>query len=235
MRDFERHGPPNFGGIRRAGIRLGSLLWKLHRVVRYVHLERHGHGNELERGFELGRHAAGQRGYRAFLGRFVHFAAIAFITAAIGGIWDTGSGALTIGGTSALTLFGTTINGNTGTGIEVDAGAGPLTINAPLVLQNNQQWINNSASALTVNGDISGTGSLTVLGSGTLTLTGSNTFSGSLTVDGGTLQMPSGFSFHGRRLSNDWQFCERQLPANRRDEFHVQFVSWNEHRQQRNV
>ena len=67
-------------------------------------------------------------------------------TAAVGGIWDTGSGAVTIGGTSALTLFGTTINGNAGTGIEVDAGAGPLTINAPLVLQNNQQWINNSAS-----------------------------------------------------------------------------------------
>ena len=84
------------------------------------------------------------------------------------------------------------INSNTGTGIEVDAGAGPLTINAPLVLQNNQQWINNSASALTVNGDISGTGSLTKLGSGMLTLTGSNTFSGNTTVDGGTLQIASG-------------------------------------------
>ena len=69
-------------------------------------------------------------------------------TAALGGIWDTGGGAVTIGGTSALTLFGTTINGNTGTGIEIDAGAGPLTINAPLVLQNNQQWLNNSAGAL---------------------------------------------------------------------------------------
>ncbi len=69
-----------------------------------------------------------------------------------------------------MTLFGTTINSNPGTGIEVDAGAGPLTINAPLVLQNNQQWINNSASALTVNGNISSTGSLTMIGSGIMTL-----------------------------------------------------------------
>ncbi len=113
-------------------------------------------------------------------------------TASVGGIWDTGSGSITIGGSSALTLFGTAINSNTGTGIEVDAGAGPLTINAPLVLQNNQQWINNSASALTVNGGISGSGSLTILGSGMLTLTGMNTYSGNTTVDGGTLQMPSG-------------------------------------------
>ena len=112
--------------------------------------------------------------------------------AAAGGIWDTGGGAITIGGTSALTLFGTTINSNPGTGIEVDAGAGPLTINAPLALQNNQQWINNSANALTINGAVSGSGSLTKLGSGILTLTGSNTYSGSTTVDGGTLQMPSG-------------------------------------------
>ena len=46
--------------------------------------------------------------------------------ASIGGIWGTGSGAVTIGGTSALTLFGTTINSNTGTGIEVDPAPGRL-------------------------------------------------------------------------------------------------------------
>ena len=102
------------------------------------------------------------------------------------------AGAITIGGSSALTLFGATINSNTGTGIEVDAAAGPLTINAPLVLQNNQQWINNSASPLTVNGNISGAGSLATMGSGVLMLCGSNTFGGTLTVDGGTVQVPSG-------------------------------------------
>ena len=112
--------------------------------------------------------------------------------ASIGGVWDTGSGAVTIGGTNALTLFGTTINSKTGTGIEIDASVGSLTINAPLVLQNNQQWINNSATPFTLNGGISGTGSLTTIGSGMLILTGSNTFGGSMTVDGGTVQIPSG-------------------------------------------
>ncbi len=112
--------------------------------------------------------------------------------ASVGGIWDTGAGSVSIGGTNALTLFGTTINDNPNTGIELDAGAGPLTINAPLILQNNQQWVNNSASLLTVNGPVSGAGSLTLLGSGMLTLTGMNTYSGNTTVDGGTLQLAGG-------------------------------------------
>ena len=106
-------------------------------------------------------------------------------TASIGGIWDTGSSAVTIGGTSTLTLFGTTINSNTGAGIEIDAGAGPLTVNAPLVLQNSQQWINNSATSLVVNGNISSTGNLTMTGSSKLTLSGSNTYAGSTTVASG--------------------------------------------------
>jgi len=106
-------------------------------------------------------------------------------TANIGGIWDTGSGAVTISGASALTLFGTTIESNTG--IEVDAGAGPLTVNVPLVLQNYQQWMNNSASGLMVNGAISGAGGLTLLGSGTLTLGGSNTYTGNTAINGGVV------------------------------------------------
>jgi fibronectin-binding autotransporter adhesin len=113
-------------------------------------------------------------------------------TAAIGGLWDIGAGSVTIGGTNALTLFGTTINSNTGTGIEIDTSAGSFTVNAPLVLQNNQQWLNNSAGTFAVNGNISGSGSLTLLGSGLLALTGTNTYSGVTTVDGGTLQMSSG-------------------------------------------
>jgi autotransporter-associated beta strand protein len=88
-----------------------------------------------------------------------------------------------------LTLFGTTINGNTGTGIEIDAGAGPITVNAPLVLQNNQQWTNSSASPLTVNGAISGNGSLTKIGSGILALTGADTYTGPTILGGGTLAL----------------------------------------------
>ena len=75
-------------------------------------------------------------------------------TASVGGIWSTGGGSLVIGG-ATLTLFGATINGNNSTGIEVDTNGGPLTINAPLVLVTGQQWVNNSANALMVNGNIS--------------------------------------------------------------------------------
>ncbi|MGO9108091.1 MAG: beta strand repeat-containing protein [Thermoguttaceae bacterium] len=111
-------------------------------------------------------------------------------TAAIGGIWDTGSGAVTIGGTT-LSIASATINGNAGTGIELDAGAGPLTINAPLDLTNAQTWISNSLNAITVNGNMVA-GSLTETGSGVVALLGSNTFGGSLTINGGTLQVPGG-------------------------------------------
>jgi autotransporter-associated beta strand protein len=112
-------------------------------------------------------------------------------TASIGGFWGSGAGAITIGGTSVLTLDGTTINGNPGAGIEMDAGAGPLTINLPLVLQNNQQWINNSASPLTVNGAVSGGGSLTKLGSGTVKLSDTSNYTGSIVVMAGTLAVMS--------------------------------------------
>jgi autotransporter-associated beta strand protein len=113
-------------------------------------------------------------------------------TAAVGGIWDTGAGNVTIGGTSALTISSTTINGNNGTGIEVDAGTGSMTINAPLILLNSPQWINNSSGALAVSGNISGSGSLTKIGSGSITLSGSNVFGYSLAVGGGALQIPGG-------------------------------------------
>ncbi len=87
--------------------------------------------------------------------------------ASIGGIWDTGSAPLAISGPYNLALFGTTINSNTGTGIELDAGAGQLTINNNFAvsLQNSQQWIDNSTSSITVNGTIGG-GNLTFLGIG---------------------------------------------------------------------
>ena len=54
--------------------------------------------------------------------------------------------------------------------------------------------------ALTVNGPLSGSGSLILLGSGMLTLTGANTYSGNTTVDGGTLQLSAGL------LSSPGQF-----------------------------
>ena len=54
----------------------------------------------------------------------------------------------------------------------------------------------NNAST-TFSGNLLGAGSLTKLGSGILTLTAGDAYSGSTTVDGGTLQMPSGIQYPG--------------------------------------
>ncbi len=65
----------------------------------------------------------------------------------IGGIWQTGNAPLNITGTSTLMINGTTISGNASTGIELDPGAGSMSITAPVILGGSQQWFNNSGSA----------------------------------------------------------------------------------------
>ncbi len=134
----------------------------------------------------------------------------------LGGLWDTGSATVAIGGTSyTLTIYGTMINGNVNTGIEMDSGAGNLTISAPLVLQNPQTWLNNAASAsgvMTVSGSVnnsgnlltlagsgtslisgvvSGGGGLTMSGLGLMTLNAADTYTGATTVNAGTLAIGS--------------------------------------------
>jgi autotransporter-associated beta strand protein len=52
--------------------------------------------------------------------------------------------------------------------------------------------VNVTATLLTLNGVISGSGDLTKTGTGTLALSGTNTYSGTLTVDGSTLSISSG-------------------------------------------
>ena len=44
-----------------------------------------------------------------------------------------------------------------GNGISIDAAAGPVTINVPILLGNSQTWTNSSTSALTVTGSVQGT------------------------------------------------------------------------------
>jgi len=134
----------------------------------------------------------------------------------IGGVWDTGSGAVTIISSSggALTLSAATINGNANTGIELDASSGSLVVSAPVTLGAAQTWLNNSSTsnALTVSGAItnggylltlggsgnsllsgaiSGAGGLAVNGPGLVTLGGANGFTGGATVSGGTLMLLS--------------------------------------------
>ncbi len=125
----------------------------------------------------------------------------------VGGLWDAGIGTVSISG-SALTLNGGVLSGGS-TSIEMDSGAGAMTISASLALGNAQTWLNNSAGSLTVSGNlatngntlttagngvmvvsgtVSGTGGLTV-NSGMLALTGSTLFSGSTSITGGTLSL----------------------------------------------
>jgi autotransporter-associated beta strand protein len=140
--------------------------------------------------------------------------------ASVGALWNTGSGSLAIAG-STLTLNSATINGNSSAGIEMDAGAGALTISSSLALGVPQMWLNNSSSPLTIAGNIAnagnplmiaGSGSITIsgglggpagltkAGNGLLAMTGSNTYGGATTVNQGTLKVD--FSARGAPVNN---------------------------------
>ncbi len=110
--------------------------------------------------------------------------------------------------TAALALSGTmlTIGGG---GITMFANAGAATISSPLTLGAPETWTNNAASLLTITGNItnganlltiagtgntsisgvlgSGSGGLTTFGTGSLTLTGANTYTGTTSVNSGTM------------------------------------------------
>ena len=102
---------------------------------------------------------------------------------------------LTIRDTNAVTInsgvggpFQLTIAGDAGTGIDVQSGAGPVTVGANVALggASNTVTVNNAAGAV-LNGILSGANGLTKAGTGMLTLSGANNYSGSTTVSQGTL------------------------------------------------
>ena len=109
------------------------------------------------------------------------------LTSSDGSLTKTGAGTLTLTGTNTYT-GGTTIssgslyvgNGaNTGT-----LGTGTITNNASLVF--------NRANEITVSDAIVGGGSVTKAGAGTLILTNTNTYSGTTSIQAGTLQIGNG-------------------------------------------
>jgi len=92
--------------------------------------------------------------------------------------------AVTISGPHTLSIMGT---GAT-TGITINSGAGLTTINSNLVLSGSSQTISvHNPAGLLINGSVSGTIGLTKAGTGMLTLAGTNTYTGTTTVNAGTL------------------------------------------------
>ncbi len=115
--------------------------------------------------------------------------------ATVGGIWDTGGGSVAISG-SALTLNGGVLNGGV-TGIEMDNGAGNLTISASLALNNAQTWLNNSAGSLAVSAVGNGGHTLTIGGSGSDKISGAFSGAGGLTITGGSTSMTAVSTYTG--------------------------------------
>ena len=94
----------------------------------------------------------------------------------------TPSGPVSISGTKSLTIRSS--------GIDLSGASQNLTINAPLVLGADQNWSVASSRTLSVNGGVSGSAALTVMGAGKVTLGGSSTYSGDTTIAvGSTLQL----------------------------------------------
>ena len=104
----------------------------------------------------------------------------------------TASGTLIKSSSSTLTLNGnnaytgsTTISGGTlAIGSAGRLGGGSYSAN----ISNNSAFIYSGANSQTLSGIISGTGALTQNGTGTLVLSGNNIYSGTTTVNSGTLQ-----------------------------------------------
>jgi autotransporter-associated beta strand protein len=84
-----------------------------------------------------------------------------------------------------------------GTGAAINV-TGRQTISAPLNLANNTSITTNASSAaLTITGNISGSGTaLTTAGSGAVVLCGANSYTGATTLSAGTLQFGDGTSGH---------------------------------------
>src|SRR5207253_396207 len=97
---------------------------------------------------------------------------------------------------NAQTITGSRVNSTLGTSSFFDVGSsGNLTIsatgsNAPLNLGANSLTLKGSSTGIgTISSVISGTGNIVKSGTGTWILSGANTYSGTTTVNGGTLKL----------------------------------------------
>jgi autotransporter-associated beta strand protein len=113
-------------------------------------------------------------------------------------------GARTVGSLAFSSTFSYTLAAGTGGVLTLDNGANPATISdltgthtisAPVVLNSNTSVsIVNHGDLMTISGNISGVGSLTVQnqgGTSSLVLSGTNSYSGGTIISGGNLQLGS--------------------------------------------
>ena len=111
------------------------------------------------------------------------------LTASGGGLSFKGSNSYIKNNSTATHIFSTGI-GVDGSKLTVDAAGGGLTFNNPIYINANS-LIFSGNSNVTVNGVLSGTGTLTKNDASTLTFTVANTYTGTTTVTSGTLELKS--------------------------------------------
>lgn len=100
---------------------------------------------------------------------------------------DTTVNGLSIQVTGPISISGNTLTINSG-GIDMLSASNNATINSALVLGASQNWAIAPNRVLTVNGQMSGAGNLT-LWQGTVILTGTNSCTGTTTISNGTLEV----------------------------------------------
>ena len=98
-----------------------------------------------------------------------------------GKLGNTSAGAITLSAASAQSWIGDF----------TFVGTQNLNLDTGAVTLNGNRIVTVSANTLTINGAVGGAFSLTKAGTGTLALTGNNAFGGTLTVQAGTLSIPT--------------------------------------------
>ncbi len=119
------------------------------------------------------------------------------VTSLVLGYFGGDSGTFNLNGGLLDLAAAPSLGGGAGT---FNFGGGTLAASAPwssslnmtLTGSGGAGTVDTTGGNISLSGILSGSGGLTKVGAGTLTLTGSNTYSGSTTVDGGTLQIVGG-------------------------------------------